>query len=127
MNTHRDFARRRLLTVLGCLIACLIAGMGPLGTSAARLTASSVWPKFSTASAVFDVDATSLSSADRLTASTLQGTYNGEQHPTRLYLDQTANDPFWLANGMPPRDAGGPRPGTVRRERPGHAAQTVPA
>lgn len=101
MNAHPASRRRRLLVILGCLAGCLLALTGPVGSSTARAAAGSAWPKFSPPRVVFDVDATGLSSADLLTATTLQGAYNGEQHPGRLYLDQAADDPFWLTNGIP--------------------------
>lgn len=101
MKSDPAVVRRPLVVVVACLAACLMTTAVTVGAGASGLATSSVWPRFSTPRTVFDVDATSLSSGDLLTATTLQGAYNGEQHPTRLYLNQTAGDTFWRNNGVP--------------------------
>ena len=108
MNAHPASKRRRLLTVLGLLAGCLIAATGLVGARAAPLATSSVWPKFSTPRVVFVADASTLDPADLITATTLQGVYNGGQRPTRLYLDGETcapcgplHDDFWLAHTLP--------------------------
>jgi hypothetical protein len=99
--------RRSSCGLLVALAACLIAAMSVPGASAAKavsavsVPAAVVWPKFSTPSVVYDADVTSLDAAGLLTANTLQGVYNGEQHPGRLFLNLDASDPFWIAHTVP--------------------------
>ncbi|MCL6454233.1 MAG: hypothetical protein K6T78_11535 [Alicyclobacillus sp.] len=38
----------------------------------------------------------------QLAAVTLQGAFNQQQRSTRIYLTQTAEDPFWLQHAVPP-------------------------
>ena len=109
MNIHAASRWRRLPAILGCLIGCLIAVTGPVGASAAQPAGSTaIWPRFTMPRAVFVADVSTLDSGDLLTATTLQGVYNGEQHPTRLYLDGETcapcgalHDAFWLAHTLP--------------------------
>ena len=103
--------------VLALIVACLATLAGTAGVAAAAsgsagggaAVSTSLWPRFSTPTVVFDVDVSRLDHADYLTASSLQGVYNGEQHPSRLYLDsgwvcatcQISTDSYLLANTLP--------------------------
>lgn len=65
-------------------------------TQAAISSGTSLWPRFSAPRSVIVANTAGMSGADLLTAVTLEGVYNGEQHPSRLYLIQRPEDRFWL-------------------------------
>jgi hypothetical protein len=90
------------------MAACLLAAIGTVspGASPARasttaagggLPAAALFPKFSTPKTLYVADTTGFSGEDLLTALTLQGVYNGEQHSSRLYLIQSAEDKSLLS------------------------------
>lgn len=91
--------------LMAAVAAVVLVLTGAFQASAAQLGPgagmTSLWPRFSTPRTVLNVNVNGLSSQDLLTATTLQGVYNGEQRPDRLYLQENATDPFWLANGIP--------------------------
>lgn len=66
------------------------------GTQGSNLSATSLWPRFSTPQTVLAADATELSNDDMLTATTLEGLYNATQRSSRLYLIRQPEDQFWL-------------------------------
>lgn len=93
---------RRLRLLLGILAAVPLllvsaagAGATPMGGNMS--TGASLWPRFSAPSVVFSADVRGMSATDELTAISLEGTFNAEQHPDRLYLVQEADDVFWQA------------------------------
>lgn len=57
---------------------------------------TALWPKFSKPDKVYVADVGGLNDTDRLTATTLQGIYNGSGQSSRLYLSTGAQDDFWL-------------------------------
>lgn len=69
----------------------------PSTTAAGSLPATALFPKFSTPKTLYVADVTGLSGEDLLTATTLQGVYNGDQRPSRLYLIQTPADETLLS------------------------------
>lgn len=80
------------------------AGVGRVSADTSGVStppSASLWPKFSTPQLVLAANTAGISGADLLTAVTLQGVYNGEQQPSRLYLIQRPEDQFWLTQ-LPP-------------------------
>lgn len=115
IRTSRGPVRRRAVTrtaVTACLAtaACLLspgapAGRpgGPASVPAGALTPDALrsvalWPKPSPPRTVIAADATRLTGPDLLTATTLQGVYNGSRQGSRLYLTESATDRFWLSH-----------------------------
>jgi GxGYxY sequence motif in domain of unknown function N-terminal/GxGYxYP putative glycoside hydrolase C-terminal domain len=70
-------------------------GMPAHGPAAAPTT--SLWPKFTTPQTVYIANAEHISAEDLLTATTLEGIYNGDQKSSRLFLVQSSQDSFWLS------------------------------
>jgi hypothetical protein len=91
-----------VLGLLAALAVAVIAGStasvsaAPLGRTGVSAGSTSLWPRFRTPQVIEVVDGTGLSSADRLTAVTLEGIYNAVQRPGRLYVIQLPDDSFWL-------------------------------
>src|SRR5579875_2259900 len=89
---HLPAPRRPILALLTVLTLCL-AGVAPEAAAAAKasatvasggtvtgggnLSATSLWPHFAAPRTVLAADATELSNDDMLTATTLEGLYNG--------------------------------------------------
>ena len=94
-NRSRVRPGRHLFFAL--VAACaLLLGVIP-GASASTGSKSSLWPKFSTPQVIYTVDVQNLNAADLLTATTLQGVYNGQNRPSRLYLISQSDDTTWLS------------------------------
>jgi putative glycoside hydrolase with GxGYxYP motif/GxGYxY motif-containing protein len=83
----------RLLAPVAVLALGLTAVSGT--AQAGDRSSTALWPRFSTPQTVMVADATGLSNDDLLTATTLQGVYNGSQQKTRLYLNYRPEDDFW--------------------------------
>lgn len=66
-------------------------------------TVPPLWPTFSTPKSLVVANVEDLSDAEVLTATTLEGVYNGEQHSNRLYLIETSPDQWWLQHGGIPK------------------------
>jgi hypothetical protein len=103
---RQRWRRPRYLTLVmaAVLTLCLMAvSPGPDASAASRAPATSsdsalasLWPRFSAPRTVLVANATGFSDEDLLTATTLEGLYNGAQRPSRLYLIQQTQDQFWL-------------------------------
>lgn len=125
-------SRYPALVMAVALAACLMAAYGAVTAAASGARAgsappaASLWPRFSTPGTVFAADATGLSGAGLLTATTLEGIYNAAQQPGRLYLIQRAQDRFWLGqlpgsvrvSEIPPPSQGSLLQDLLRRFRP---------
>src|SRR5579875_133955 len=96
----RSFSRRAkrqiLVAVLAAVSLLLIAVPNASAGSSGQSTA--LWPRFSTPKLIEAVDVQNFSAADELTAITLQGIYNAQNRPSRLYLITEADDNTWLTD-----------------------------
>jgi hypothetical protein len=91
----RGFSVRVLMSVLmGCLFAT---------PSALYAALPQLWPTFSEPTSVVNIDIldSAASPDDLLAEKTLIGAYNQLQEPTRLYLSNNADDPYWIRALIP--------------------------
>lgn len=88
---------RQFLLALSAVCVVLLAMVPRAGADAPSAPAGSgLWPRFSAPRLVYVVDVQGMSSADLLTAITLEGIYNAQQRSSRLYLIQEPDDEMWL-------------------------------
>jgi hypothetical protein len=88
------------MVIAGATLAGIVGAASALGLPAHDASAApntSLWPKFTTPQTVYVANAEHISGEDLLTATTLEGIYNGEQKSSRLFLIQSPQDPFWLS------------------------------
>lgn len=90
--------RKRRILVAALAVCSLLVIAIPNATAASSGASTALWPKFSTPKIIQAVDVENLSSTDLLTAITLQGIYNAQNQPSRLYLIRQADDNDWLTN-----------------------------
>ncbi|MBO0884825.1 MAG: hypothetical protein J2P17_31740, partial [Mycobacterium sp.] len=80
--------RRHGWRILLAVCAFLLVSIPGARASATAQTPSSLWPRFSAPKVIFAVDVQKMNSTDLLTATTLEGIYNAQNRPSRLYLIQ---------------------------------------
>ncbi len=88
--------RRHGWRILLAVCALFLASIPGARASTTTQTPSSLWPRFSAPKVIFAVDVQKMNSTDLLTATTLEGIYNAQNRPSRLYLIQSADDQTWL-------------------------------
>jgi hypothetical protein len=93
-----SFVRRgkRRILVAALAVCSLFLIAIPNATAASSGQSTALWPRFSAPKVIDAVDVQTLSSTDLLTAITLQGVYNAQNRPSRLYLVTEADDNDWL-------------------------------
>lgn len=86
---------------LAATTALMAVGPATLAASAAQTASSTpdLWPALSPFRQLVTADLQGATADQTLAATTLEGAYNAQQRPDRLYLEQRPEDSTWLTTG----------------------------